>query len=334
MKWGPEAKTHSHLSRMQALREYYSLEKRLADCEAFDLLIDCGDSFSKINSAHFQNLGAWAYAEAALIGSDDDQDFRLCLLELAESGWQRAHQIELKRQRFKYDQGQATLDVGDRRSLELLHIEAGLATGRVFTAMVEGDISPDVRHKYYTDLLAVAVHACNGLAENLDAAGFERGSVYTGFAHEINAMLVINRLQSPTLMAFPSLPRSDSGFNFPNQTHDVSLFNMEWGLIKRTLPIEVKTTPQSDHFRRYDSVIIGGTMHMHPENKRDPSYLTELLVRDHLGLASLDEQAILEATTERVIHTARHGFGKIVQCRDLDNCQSVPRLRNGHQLAS
>lgn len=331
MKREQDLNNHPDTRSPLAFRQYYSLEKRLADSEAFDLLVDCGDSFSAINTAYYQHLGGWAYAEAALIANGEHDTYdKLDLLDEAQDSWEQAHRLEL----LKYNIYEEELRDHDIRSSDLLHIETSMAAGNVFAAMVEKDITPEVRQNYYDDLLTIAAHANNGLKAHMDKNGWERDGNYIGFAHELNAMLVINRIMSPTLMAFPALPRSDSGVNFPRQTHDISLLNMKWGEIQRALPIEVKTTPQDIHFERYDSVIVGGTMHMHPENQRDPSYLTELLIKESLDLSNNEEQAVLGNITERIIHTARHGFGDISQCRDIDNCNDIPLKRNTNKIAS
>ncbi len=304
-----------------ALRTYYSLEKRLADSEAFDVLWRCGEAFANVPTAYYQHMSGWSFTEAALICTTIPTEDRQALLDLAHERWSMAHHLE---QSHDSDNTNHQL-----KSPGLLRIETSQATTEVFKAMIAGDVTLHTRQHYYQKQLEIAAHASDGIAQHTRADGseYDAGSNYLGLAHELNAMLMINRLQSPTLMAFPALPRADSGVNFPRQTHDINLFNMKWGTIQRSLPIEVKTTPQDKHFDRYDAVIIGGTMHLHPDNKRDPTYLTELLVKEAQNCLNDQDRAILSTITERVIHTARHGFGGIPQCRNLAECQAIPAHR-------
>lgn len=315
--------------RTSELNKYYSLEKRLASSGALSTLWNCSEAFSSSNSGFYHHVAGWALAESALVATESPQGERGALLEMAKWEWQAARDIQQEK------------DVSENKSAyqhflkspELIRVESTLAAADVFEAMIDGDITPESRESYYEKTLELAVRASDGSLACSDE-GNERpreADNYIGIAHELNSMLVINRLKSPTIMAFPSLARSDSGINYPSQTHDINLFNMKWGEIVKSLPVEVKTTPQEMHFDRYEAIIIGGTMHLHPDNQRDPAYLTELLVKEHKNILQPEELTILDAITDNTFHAARHGFADINQCRNQELCTSIPATRHTHR---
>lgn len=304
--------------RARVLNEYNRLEKQLLTPKSVEDLWRYREQLATPDTIFYHQVGGWMLAEAALISTDLPVDERHALLDMAKWDWEaaRAHQLEKDAQKDSY---QHFLP-----SSNLLRIDANLAASSVFDGMIDGDVTETQRQHYSESLLYLAVKASEGV-EFYDPDfqvehPMRRAENYIGVAHEINALAAINRLNSPTLMAFPALSRADSGLHFPSQTHDIQVFKMRWGEIEDTIGAEVKTTLKDEHFARYEAVLIGGSLHLHPDHERHPGVLAELLAKEYRGILSPEEDAKLSRITEAIVHVIRHGFNKTPQCDDPSLC--------------
>ncbi len=263
--------------------------------------------------------------EAALTQTNLPDSERHSPLDQAEEDWLIAKDMQLKKDKHKKSYRHFL------PSTNMLRLDYNLASLEIFRSMVNKDITTEHRLNYYKSLLGLGIKASEAVQffeQDMPYKQTEPGSEnYIGIAHEINASLAINRLGSPTLMSFPALPRADSGHYRPADTHDLQLFKMHWGSIENVLAAEVKTTLQDRHYRRYKAVLIGGALHLHPQNRRTPVTLTELLAKEANGIASTQDINHPNSITDNVVHVARHGFTKTPQCRDIATCTSIPQTR-------
>lgn len=307
------------------LRCYDQLNKKLLHQEAAPILREYRNALEQPNSCFYRQVGGWMLTEAALVQTNLDTGERHDLLDKAEEDWQIAREMQYKRDLKKLSHSYFL------PSVNMLRLDYNLAALDVFRGMVDQDVTQEHRARYYESLLHLGVKASEAVeffGQDLMHTETRRGAEnYLGIAHEINASLAINRLGSPTLMSFPALPRSDSGHHNPKETHDLQLFQMHWGTIEGVLGAEVKTTLQDRHYKRYKAALIGGSLHLHPQNRRTPIALTELLAKESRGIATEQDITHLDAITDNVVHVARHGFTNTPQCRDITTCTAIPRSR-------
>lgn len=307
------------VKRSRAVNHYYSLEKQLIDESDALKLAESRNRFDPGNSIHHNSVAGWMSAEAALVGTDLDKSLRHNLLIDAKKDWQRALEIEVSSKSSRELHRIALM------TPEEIRLQSTIASSIVMESLINEDLDRNTREAYYEKLLYLGVKASEGYEYFEDTPPDHQEDTsarenYIGIAHETNAMLILARLKSPSLTCIPALPRSDSGKHYPRKTHDLQVLNTKWGSIRNSLGIEVKTTPKEEHFQRYDAVLIGGTLHLHPDHLRDPSYLTELLVKDHKQILSGDERISLDTITGNVVHSIRHGFRSTPQCRDVATC--------------
>lgn len=308
--------------RGQAVRLYHSLEKQLLDQSQADKLTQVRRSFEPGNSIYHNAAAGWMLAESALIHTDLETEARLTLLEEARRDWQNALEIESSK-----------LSNQEMHQLHLLspneiRINTALAASDVFSDIIKGDLKKETRQEYYEGLLYLGVKAAEGYEHYEDRVLIPNQNSgpdcqFVGIAHEMNAMLILARLKSPSLVCTPALMRADSGVNYPRKTHDLQVLNTKWGTIRDTLGVEVKTTARQEHFDRYDAVLIGGSLHLHPDRLRDPIFLAELLVKDYKEITTEKEQQTLNNITNNVVHSIRHGFRGTQQCREIETCQEI-----------
>lgn len=305
---------------------YNQLPKDLLPQESAPLLHTFRDTLEEPNSFFYRHLGGWMLAEASLIETDRSADERHATLQKAREDWLTAKTLQHDKEQTK-----AFYQEYNVPSTNMIRVDYCLAAADIFGAMIDGDVTEDHRARYYESVLELGAQASRAVSIfKQDTPSDHRiynVDNYLGIAHEINASLAINRLNSPTLMAFPALPRSDSGKFHPKKSHDIQLLKMKWGEINGTLAAEVKTSLQDAHYERYEAVLIGGSLHLHPQNRRTPVAMTELLVKEVGNLATQEEILQLDKITDNVIHAARHGFTGTPQCRDEASCTVIPHTR-------
>lgn len=322
---------YSYLTPRHAAYVYDQLEKRLADSyTASTALLPIGEALRNQRSHRKKMITGWIYAELALAADNFSTDERLDFLNTGVQCWNLAHRAFTRHDTQTARHHNINRDV--LPSIRTLRCRLSLATSGIIAAIASGDATKESRDLLQENMLTVATQADTALVNMQQHADLERhASSYRGFLHEINAMLVINRLRSTSLIALPSLPRSDSGVGERNLTHDIQVLNTRWGQIRNVQPIEVKSDPQEEHYERYTAAIVGGTVHLHTEHDRDPSHLTELLVKEQLGKINEEEQMQLDRITNRVVHAIRHGYNGTEQCRDVTQCSLYGLERNNHK---
>lgn len=273
-------------------------------------------------SPHEYSVSSAMLSELAIVSDHHPTSERLSMLDMA--AWDLDKTLELS-----YDRHQASDNIYHQKFLlppAILRLETRRAAFDVFAAMIEGDVTREVRQKYAQDILSLSAQASEGFQyfqHEADGHTKARATEYIGLAHELNAIYSIARKQTPTLVAFATFPRGDSGEFLPHQTHDIHIAGLQWGVIEHAITAEVKTRPRPEHYERYEAVLIGGTVHLHPDDSPDPSFLTERYVKEHCGLASPAELHDIELVSETVMHSVRHGFTRSTQCRNPKTCTLV-----------
>lgn len=302
----------------RALGAYFRLPKRLVDSESSQKIWQQGTSLLPKTSHEFI-VSSSIMSEVAITDNTLSTGERHALLDMAEWDLDEAIAAAYTRQ----EQHNTIYHSNFLLPPTLIRLESRRAANRLFRGMVDGDVTKNIRNEYAMDMLTLGAKASEGFShfnEQSHEMPSSRATEYIGLAHELNAIYSIARKSTPTLAAFPAFPRGDSGAYLPAETHDVLVVGMQWGSIEHAMIAEVKTTPRPEHYERYEAVLIGGTVHLHPDNSPDPSFLTELYAKEIRGIASPDELAIVESISDTVMHTIRHGFNSTEQCRDPHTC--------------
>ena len=316
-----QALSRSTRRHQRALSTYFQLPKHLIAPTKSETLWQHGGRLQP-QTPHEFAVSSAILSEIAITDTSRSSAERHALLDMAE--WDLSEALAAA-----YSRQEERNDVYHRHFLlspHILRTSSHQAAHHLFRGMVDGDVSTEVRQTYAHEILALSARASDGYRhfhETSTEFQSSRETEYLGLAHELNAIYSIARMHTPTLAAFPTFPRGDSGTHLPHQTHDMHVIEMQWGHIENSLTAEVKTTPRPEHYERYEAILIGGTVHLHPDNSPDPSHLTELYVKEAKQLASPDELARVEEVSQTVIHTLRHGFRGSEQCRDPRSCELI-----------
>lgn len=309
-----------------AYDEYERIHKKLVGPKTVDKLLRIHDELAT-ESLHTDYLATagWAAAEAALVATDRPQEDRLGYLEQASVSWTNA----VESQRVRNTERGVTEDYQQANigRLQLPQVFLPLMEG-----IICGDVTKQIRDKVYDNLLFLAAQNAVGL---IDAVKNDRESgLHIGLGHEINAMLAVNRLLSPTLIAMPALARADSGRFHPQQTHDIDLLHLNWGEITGTTTIESKARPKEKHYKRYEAAIVGGRIHLFTKNGVSPVDTVLLFLKEQKGDITAEEREELEDMTDIIVHLARHQLANkpdVPQhCRDVARCDKVPQRRSNN----
>lgn len=304
--------------------EYERIHKRLVGPKTADKLLRIhNDLVGAPLDIDYLSTAGWAAAEAGIVAVDRTQEERLDALQCGADAWDLAIEHRCEERGFQNEEE----EYGDI-------VLGRLQLARIFVpfmeSMIRGDVTKEVRAKLYDDLLMLA--AKNAIAlRRAQAAGQEAGQ-FIGLAHEINAMLAVNRLQSPTLIAMPALARADSGHFHPEQTHDIELLHLQWGAIKGVTPMESKARPKTRHYQRYQAAIVGGRIHLFTKKGTSPVDTVLLFLKEDKGELSAEEFEELDGMTDTIVHLARHQLSDDpdvpIHCRDIIRCDKVPRRRS------
>lgn len=305
----------------RAMASYFTLPKYLLSAENCERIWQQRNRISPA-SPHEYSVSSAMLSEVALVNDTLPVSERKALLDMA--AWDLEKTLEIS-----YDRHNTADNVYRQKFLlppNILRLETRQAALGLFDAMIDGDVTREVRHKYAENILTLSAQASEGFdyfQHEESRQMRSRATEYIGLAHELNAIYSIARKHTPTLVAFTTFPRGDSGEYLPRQTHDIHIVGLQWGAIEHAITAEVKTRPKPEHYDRYEAVLIGGTVHLHPDDSPDPSYLTERFVKEYSGIASQAELDEIESVSETVMHSVRHGFTGTTQCRDPRACTLI-----------
>lgn len=318
-----ERNAHQEKSRdtrrhKRALASYLKMPKYLSPPETFERFWHQRTNIVPTSQYEY-SVSSSILSEMAITAIDRSSTERHAILDMAE--WDLSEAVTILQAREA--QSDSIYYQKFLQPPSILRLESQRSALGLFRGMVDGDINRGVRSQYAEDILRLSVQASEGFQyfqHTCTEIPSPRATEYIGLAHELNAIYSIARKKSPTLAAFPAFARGDSGVFLPTQTHDIHVVGMYWGAIEDSIIAEVKTRPKPDHYERYEAILIGGTVHLHPDNSPDPSYLAELYAKEYRGITTSDEFETLEDISRTVIHSVRHGFTDTTQCRNPKTC--------------
>jgi hypothetical protein len=304
--------------------EYERMHKRLVGPKTADKLFRIhNDLVGAPLDTDYLSTAGWAAAEAAIVAVDRTREERLDVLQCATDAWDLAIEHRREERRFQTEEE----EYGD---VALSRLQLSRIFIPLMESMIRGDVTKQTRAQLYDQLLVLA--AKNAIALQGAQATRQEAGGFIGLAHEVNAMLAVNRLQSPTLIAMPALARADSGHFHPEQTHDIELLHLQWGEIKGVTPMESKARPKTRHYQRYQAAIVGGRIHLFTKKGTSPVDTVLLFLKEDKGELLTEDYEELDGMTDTIVHLARHQLSDDpdvpVHCRDIIRCDKVPRRRS------
>ena len=244
----------------------------------------------------YLDVAGWAFAESSLVRRSIPVAERLMLLDKTESCWQR------------------TLDAYDKLNARSISLEESIAPYRVATnlaflplmkSIIEGDVSEEVRERVFGDVLAIA-HASATQRKLASKAGdSDMGGQHMGFIYECTALLSLLYLNDPRYIPIPSPARSDTGYDYPEQTHDIIVINQHWGEILKVIPVEIKSKASLRDVERYKALIVRGKMHLSIMGKHSPEHTLNAFSECYEGVESAESKKIVEHTTVTICDLLR-----------------------------
>jgi hypothetical protein len=244
---------------------------------------------SELETSHmpvFLDAAGWAFAESGIVQDNLSAQQRVQLLCRAESSWERALELQT------YMDQTILLDSSD--DIQTFRLALNLAFTPIMKSLVVGNVTQSVRERAFADTLAIAHtslavrNVANGHG-NKDMVG-----QHIGFEHECNALFAGLYMDDPRHIPLPSSARADSGYYHREQTHDMMMINQHWGVIRKSIPIEIKATASRRHRQRYKSLVVRGKMHLSVEGKYTPEHTLMAFSDVYEYEASLDQQRIAD----------------------------------------
>lgn len=278
---------------------YMNIHKVFVGDSGAEKLIEISNALKDEWLPDYLNVAGWAAAEASLVSSSRTTIDRMELMDQAEVSWQNAlaHQSQLTR---SAEQKWLCEDTDEFR------LALNLAYSPLMKSIIAGNVTKKVRHDTFVDTLAIAQLSAIQLElaskeGNIDAVGD-----HLGFGHECNALLAFLYANDPNYLPIPSSYRAGSGYEYRNQTHDISIINQHWGDIQKVFPVEVKAAASIRDRQRYKALIVRGKMHLAVTGRHKPIDTTSAFARVYSG-----------EETEHDTRTVRHASSTVRDLLDL-----------------
>lgn len=211
----------------------------------------------------YLDAAGWAYAESALTQTSKSNINRTHLVQKATHCWEKALQSQ---QVFESEEHREWLS--DRA--DSFRLALNLAYTPLIHSIVAGDVTESTRERTFADTLAIAqMSVVQGDLANREG---DVGGVadHRGFQYECNALLSLLYLNNPNYVPLPSSARAGSGYDYRDQTHDISVIHQRWGKIHRITPVEIKSAASLRDRQRYKALIVRGKMHLSVQGRYDP----------------------------------------------------------------
>lgn len=305
---------------------YMQMDKRFADARMTDDLLAVHDDLSESTCVEYLSVAGWASAEAALVAHNRPQEERLAYLDEASEAWDKA--IHLQHVRNVRQGMEADSYNANSTRLQLAKVFIPLMRD-----MIGGDITKQTRKRLYDDMLFLAAINASALQDMQQQGRADEAGPHVGLAHELNAMLAVNRLQSPTLIAMPASAKAGNGLFHSEETRDIELLHLQWGDIMGVTTLESKARPKEKHYRRYTAAIVNGRIHLFKKDSNSPIDTVVLFLQEHDDMLRPSGKRELEKMTDTIVHLARHQLsdepGVPHHCRDVERCEVVPHTRSG-----
>lgn len=235
----------------------------------------------------YLNVAGWALAEAALVETSRPAVERVALLDEAVVLWQRALTSQ---EQIHSDPEHEWL----REDSAPYRLALDIAYAPLMKALVVGDVTAGIREQVFADTLAIAQAASVQTHLAFQAGNKEAGGDLLGFGHECNALLTLLYMNDPRHIPIPSPARAGSGYDYPDQTHDIVVINQHWGNILKAVPVEIKAKPRRSDLERYMALIVRGKMHLAVPGKYTPDHTLHALTTVYEGTATVTETAMVE----------------------------------------
>ncbi len=306
-----------------ALHKYLKIHKVALGPSGSDELELIADELSQEYMPRFLDASASAYSEIALHDSMRTKEERLMLVDKAQRIWTDALKTESKIQSSEYSALFDEVEMQYRLALSLAFVP-------LMRAIVDGNVTDEVRSQVFSDTVAMGNLVSIEMHRYHEAGSRDEVRAFAGLCHEINALNVLQYLDDPRYIPFPSTARADSGYYHPEQTHDIMLLNQHWGTIKKVIPIEIKSRTSLRDRKRYKALMIRGRMHLATDGY-DPTKTADAFYRVSRGEAEENDVTSLERVSGDIREMLRLYQQGITP--DLLSMRSITRFYNSKNLA-
>lgn len=279
---------------------YLRMHKVLVGLRGSDQLLEMHESLTDEYMPRYLSVAGWAAAEAAIVRTHDPEDKRLELIDKANDCWRRAiaqqHSMNGMTAPYLHEYAfphRAAVDI---------------AITPLLKGIIRGDIDSSAPREVFNDCISIAKKNAKDLHEAAATGNVEALSEHIGLGYELNALLAFNRRFSQMWFVMPGMNRSDSGYYYPQQTHDLMVVHQKWGKVLDVAPVEIKSAASARDRLRYKALLVRGKMHLSVAGKYRPEETLEAIVASHEGVATRAELALADDITARFIAMARDYF--------------------------
>jgi hypothetical protein len=233
----------------------------------------------------YLDAAGWAFAESALTQSSKPNVDRTHLVQQATQCWERALVSQ-----HEFDNEEHREWLSDH--VDSYRLALNLAYIPLMHSIIAGNVTESTRERTFADTMAIA--QLSVVQGELASRTNDIGGVadHRGFQYECNALLSLLYLNNPNYVPLPSSARAGSGYDYRDQTHDISVIHQRWGKIHRITPIEIKSAASLRDRQRYKALIVRGKMHLSVEGRYDPKETLNAFASIYEGTASADDQRI------------------------------------------
>ncbi len=272
-----------------AYERYHRIHKVLVGKSGGSHLEAIGEALENEELPDFLNTSAWAFAESALIQADLSTSDRSELLDKSCLLWERALSA------------QEAINGDDKNLLREYVASYRFAVNLAFMPLMRAIIAKDVTNlaieTVFRDVLAIAqASTVQCYLANKDG-DIGSASEFRGFEHECNAYLSLLFMNDPRYIPLPSSARGGSGYDYPDQTHDIIVVNQHWGKILKTVPVEIKSKASLGDLKRYKALIVRGKMHLSVSGYYTPDHTQKAFAAVYEGSATKQDRDIVDHVT-------------------------------------
>lgn len=289
----------------QAYDSYLKIHKVLVGNKGGEYLEELGEVLEHEYMPQYLDAAGWAFAESSLARESLSTVSRVNLLIRAESCWRRALEAQESVNKVIYE------DTSQYR------LALNLAFAPLMKSIVAGNITASIREKTFCDVLALAQLSSVQRDLARQSGNIEAIGDHIGFGHECNALLTLLYLDDPRYVPLPSPTRSGTGYDYPDQTHDMIVINQHWGKVLKVIPVEIKAKASLSDIKRYKALIVRGKMHLSVTGKYTPEYTLDAFERCYESKGSSEDHAIVDHATTTLCDLLRsYQKGLILEAKD------------------
>lgn len=277
---------HSQYLKNTAFHHYIGMQKGMIDVSEVPELLQVADQLEQETLPTYLDAAAWAHAELGLADTTSSAADRMEHIIQAEELWGQAARTELQLQSGEH--AELFYDTASAYRLAL-----PLAYTPLMKSIIVGNVTDDIRKQALADTVAFSSAVSRDIKWYESQEDGISKSYLVGLAHELNALSTLLLMDDPRYVPLPSTARADTGYYHPEQTHDIMLLNQHWGVIRKVIPIEVKSRPSRKARNRYKALILRGRMHLSLD-RINPVETAEAFERMLSGEGSMQDVASLE----------------------------------------